>query len=201
MVSSFSDIDFKVLLLGDSNVGKTCLLLRYIDDTFTENHMMTIGVDYKIKIINTPDQEIIRLKIWDTAGQDRFKCITKNYYQGSDGILLLYDTTSMASFTNIKKWISQIKDHVKNDVCITLVGNKVDLVSERQVSTEMGNKLANDYNINFYETSSKKNLFINEAFENLWKNILHKKQTNQKEENSKVVKLRKRDKLKKCCTG
>jgi Ras-related protein Rab-1A len=200
MNSSECDINFKILLLGDSNVGKTCFLLRYIDDTFTENHISTIGVDYKIKLVTSPDQKIVKLQIWDTAGQDRFRCITKNYYRGSDGIMLIYDITSPSSFVNIKNWIVQIKDCLGEEACITLVGNKVDLESNRKVSIEDGMKLAKEYKFSFFEASAKKNININEAFENLTQEMLKKVGTKTKDVGGdKSLKGKTKEKKTKCC--
>jgi Ras-related protein Rab-1A len=200
MVSSSNDIIYKILLLGDSSVGKTCLLLRYVEDTYTANHISTIGVDYKMKLVSTNDNKVIKLQIWDTAGQDRFRCITKNYYRGSNGIMLIYDITSTSSFQNIKNWITQIKDYLGDDACITLVGNKIDLESNRRVSTEEGRKLATENNFNFFEASAKDNINISEAFENLTKEMLKKNNVNdEKTRNSKTLNKKENTNKKKCC--
>jgi Ras-related protein Rab-1A len=164
------DYIYKVLLLGDTSVGKTCYLLRYTDDTFTENHISTIGVDYKFKSL-TPG---VGLQIWDTAGQDRFRCITKNYFRGSHGILLIYDITSGSSFNNIKTWILQIKESLGEQPCITLVGNKTDLECNRVISYEDGLRLAKEYNMSFFETSAKDGNNIGEAFIQLTKEMIDK---------------------------
>jgi small GTP-binding protein len=176
MASSFCDTMFKILLLGDTNVGKTCFLLRYVEDIYNENHLSTVGVDYKTKLISfseIPD-EFIKLQIWDTAGQDRFRCITKNYYRGSNGIMLVYDITSWSSFLNIKNWITQIKDYLGDSACITLVANKIDLESNRMVSREEGLRLANEHNFSFFEASAKQNVSVNEAFENIARGMIRK---------------------------
>jgi small GTP-binding protein len=173
MVTSECDINLKILLLGDSSVGKTCFLLRYVEDTFTHNHISTIGVDYKIKLVNENNQ-LIKLQIWDTAGQDRFRCITKNYFRGSDGIMLIYDITNQMSFNNIRNWITQIKDSLGDDARITLVGNKVDLESNRIVLKEDGIKLANEHGFSFFETSAKEKINVDEAFSNLTREMLKK---------------------------
>ena len=101
---------FKLLIIGESGVGKTCLLLRFTDDLFTSNHLTTIGIDFKIKIINL-DNKLIKLQIWDTAGEERFRTITKTYYKGAHGIILTYDVTDINSFKNIRNWIKQIKQN------------------------------------------------------------------------------------------
>jgi len=105
------------------------------------------------------------LQIWDTAGQDRFRSITKNYYKGSHGIILMYDVTSLISFQNIKNWIFQIREIVDNKVCILLVGNKIDDKENIKVLTEQGQQLANDYDINFIETSAKNDINVAETFQ------------------------------------
>lgn len=200
MNTSECDINFKILLLGDSHVGKTCYLLRYIEDTFTENHISTIGVDYKIKLVESPEKKIVKLQIWDTAGQDRFRCITKNYYRGSDGIMLIYDITSYSSFVNIKNWIVNIKEYLGEEACITLVANKLDLESSRKVSTEDGMKLAKEYKFSFFEASAKKNISVNEAFENLTNEMLKKNSTKTKDAvGSKSLNNKSVKKKKKCC--
>jgi Ras-related protein Rab-1A len=200
MVSQCDGLIFKVLLLGDSNVGKTCFLLRYIEDTFTNNHISTIGVDYKLKMISsTNDSRIIKLQIWDTAGQERFRSITKNYYKSSNGIFLIYDVTNQSSFNNIKNWISQIKDYIEDDICITLVGNKIDLGYNRKISLQEGRKLAKENNFSFFEVSAKENINVHESFEDLTKEMLEK--TKLKESNIKLGSSNLLDKNKKkvCC--
>jgi Ras-related protein Rab-1A len=170
MVSSSCDMVYKILLLGDSSVGKTCFLLRFTEDTFTDNHISTIGVDYKLKIINS-DDKIVKLQVWDTAGQDRFRSITKNYFRGSHGIVLLYDITSIHSYNNIKSWLQQIRESLGDGVSILLVGNKLDLEHNRRVSREQGSQLATENNMGFYETSAKDGINISEAFEYLYKEM------------------------------
>lgn len=190
------DFIYKILLLGDSSVGKTCFLLRYIDDTFTENHMSTIGVDYKLKIMSH-ENKIIKMQIWDTAGQDKFRSITKNYYRGSNGILLVYDVTNETTFNNIKNWIVQIKDYLGDQACITLVGNKIDLEHLRKVSTDEGKKLAEEFDLNFFETSVKNNVSVNEAFESLSNEIIKRNLIDKKVE---TIDLNIKNKFKnKCC--
>ena len=118
-----ADYLYKILILGDQLVGKTCFLLRYIDDVYNYSHIATIGVDYKIKLVEYKSKKI-KLNVWDTAGQDRFKSLTQSYYQGSHGILLVYDITDRSSFGNVKQWIIHIKDYAPKDAVIILCGNK-----------------------------------------------------------------------------
>ena len=106
------DFLYKILLLGDSSVGKTCFLMRYTDNTFQEIHMSTIGLDYKLKNVQLDDGKIVKIQIWDTAGQDRFRSITRNYYKGAHGIIVMYDVTNKKSFDNVKNWVEQIREEV-----------------------------------------------------------------------------------------
>ena len=162
----------KVLLLGDSSVGKTCFLLRYCDKTFQEAHLSTIGLDYRLKTMTLKSGKNIKLQIWDTAGQDRFRAITKNYYKGANGIILIYDVTNLQSYENVKNWINQIKDEANPNVIIYLAGNKVDVKDEdRVVKTVDGKKIADEYNLKFYETSAKSGINVNLIFEELVENV------------------------------
>jgi len=154
---------FKILLLGDSGVGKSCIILRYIDNTFTQNLMNSIGVDFKLKTMSI-DGKNVKLQIWDTAGQERFRTITTSYYKGAQGIVIVYDVTESESFEHVKNWMNDIEKYAKNDVLKILVGNKSDLISKRKVSTEQGQDLADHYNIPFLETSAKDNSNIEQLF-------------------------------------
>ena len=154
---------YKILLLGDSTVGKTCFLLRYTDDTFLDLHMATIGLDYRLKTMILEDHKIVKVQLWDTAGQDKFRAITRNYYKGARGIILIYDVTNIKSFENIKKWITEIKEEISDNVSIILIANKIDNEPERKVSKEQGEKLAKEFDIAFFETSAKTGIGINES--------------------------------------
>lgn len=145
----------KYLLVGDSGVGKTTLLMRYCDDTFQYEYLSTIGVDFKIKPIMM-DGTAINLNIWDTAGQERFRNITRSFYKGADGILLLYSLTDYDSFAHIEKWIEQIQEAGTPHTVMMLVAAKCD-VKERRVSWEEGKALADKYDIPFIEVSAKNN--------------------------------------------
>ncbi|EAS06418.3 small guanosine triphosphatase family Ras-related in brain (Rab) family protein (macronuclear) [Tetrahymena thermophila SB210] len=161
---------FKILLIGNSGVGKTCMLMRYSENQFTYNFYNTIGVDFKIKALRLEDKNI-KLQIWDTAGQDRFRTITCSYYRGAHGILIVYDITERESFDNVKTWMVEIEKHAKKGVQKMLIGNKSDC-SNRAVSYEEGFELAKQYQIPFAETSAKNASNIDLAFTNLAKNIL-----------------------------
>ncbi|KAB5562451.1 hypothetical protein PHYPO_G00017900 [Pangasianodon hypophthalmus] len=157
------DVLFRLLLLGDSGVGKTCLLCRLTDNEFLSPHISTIGVDFKMKTIEVNGIKV-RIQIWDTAGQERYQTITKQYYRRAQGIFLVYDITSSLSFQHIMKWISDVDEYAPHIVQKILVGNKHDEEHRRQVTTEQGNKLAKSYGMDFLETSAFTNYNINKAF-------------------------------------
>ncbi|VDO05308.1 unnamed protein product [Rodentolepis nana] len=157
------DYLFKLLLIGDSGVGKSCLLLRFSDDTFSDTYISTIGVDFKIRTLEL-DGKIIKLQIWDTAGQERFRTITSSYYRGAQGIIIVYDVTDMDSFTHLKNWKSEIDLYANTNVLRLLVGNKCDLSSARAVSFEDGQNYADSLNIPFLETSAKSAVNVHQAF-------------------------------------
>ena len=161
----------KILLLGDTSVGKTCFLKRYTDDTFQDAYLSTIGFDFKFKKVTLKSGREVRMQLWDTAGQERFRTISKSYYKGAHGIILIYDVTSQKTFDNIKKWLNNIKEEASSKICITLVGNKIDC-EERVVSKEDGENLAKANNLKFYESSAKENINISEVFQDLIENIV-----------------------------
>ena len=162
-----SDSVYKVLLLGDSTVGKTCFLMRYTDNTFQEIHMSTIGLDYRLKTMTLNSGKQVKVQIWDTAGQDRFRAITKNYYKGAHGIILIYDVTNQITFDNVTNWITQIKEEASDKVTIFLVGNKIEDEKNRKVETEEGKKLAEEFKLKFYETSAKIGTNVETTFKDL----------------------------------
>jgi len=157
------DYLFKLLLIGDSGVGKSCLLLRFADDTYTESYISTIGVDFKIRTIDL-DGKTIKLQIWDTAGQERFRTITSSYYRGAHGIIVVYDTTDLESFNNVKQWLHVIDRYASENVNKLLVGNKNDLTSKRAVSLEQAKEFAESLGIEFIETSAKNSTNVEKAF-------------------------------------
>jgi Ras-related protein Rab-8A len=150
-------------MIGDSGVGKTCLLLRYASESFSPTFITTIGIDFKIKNIQL-DGKRIKLQIWDTAGQERFRTITTSYFRGAQGILLVYDVTDRQTFLSIRNWVAQIQMHADVNVNKILIGNKCDIVEGRSVSTEEGEALAKEYNIQFFETSAKQDINVERAF-------------------------------------
>ncbi|KAI4882542.1 hypothetical protein NFI96_034474 [Prochilodus magdalenae] len=165
------DVLFRMLLLGDSGVGKTCLLCRFTDNDFLSQHVSTVGVDFKMKTLQV-DGIKVRAQIWDTAGQERYQTITKQYYRRAQGIFLVYDITSALSFHNVVKWASDIDEYASHTVQKILIGNKSDEEHRRQVATEQGNKLANSYGMDFFETSARTCCNITESFTRLTELVL-----------------------------
>jgi Ras-related protein Rab-8A len=157
------DVLIKLLMIGDSGVGKSCLLLRFSDDSFTPTFITTIGIDFKIKTIDLNGKRV-KLQIWDTAGQERFRTITTAYYRGANGILLVYDVTDENSFLNIRNWMKSIDQHAADSVKRILIGNKADMVNERVIETVRGQALADEYGIKFFECSAKTDQNVTEAF-------------------------------------
>lgn len=157
------DYLFKILMTGDSGVGKSCLLLRFVDDTFTESYMSTIGVDFKIYTL-TVDGKVCKLQIWDTAGQERFATITTSYYRGAHGIIMVYDVTDMASFASIKRWNDEVDKRANETVVKLIVGNKCDM-KQRVVDRQTVEEYASSLNVSFLETSAKNDSNVKEAFE------------------------------------
>lgn len=157
------DLLIKLLLIGDSGVGKSCLLLRFCEDQFTPSFITTIGIDFKIRTIDIGNQRV-KLQVWDTAGQERFRTITTAYYRGAMGILLVYDVTDEKSFNNIENWYQNVQSYANEGVELILVGNKCDLDEKRVVSTEQGQALADKFGIPFLEASSKTNINVEECF-------------------------------------
>merc|ERR1712167_536481 len=157
------DYLFKLLLIGDSGVGKSCLLLRFADDTYQESYISTIGVDFKIRTIQL-EGKTIKLQIWDTAGQERFRTITSSYYRGAHGIIVVYDITDADSFSNVKQWLEEIQRYACEGVNKLLVGNKCDLGPKRAVEKKTAEDFANKLSIPFLETSAKNNNNVEAAF-------------------------------------
>jgi Ras-related protein Rab-8A len=133
--------------------------------------MATIGLDYRLKTLILEEQKIVKVQLWDTAGQDKFRAITRNYYKGASGIILIFDVTNVKSYENIKKWINEIKEEISEKVAIVLIGNKIDNVQERKISKEQGEKLASEIGVKFFETSAKTGEGINECVFYLVKKI------------------------------
>jgi len=173
MAKKSYDLLFKLLLIGDSGVGKTCILFRFSDDAFNTTFISTIGIDFKIKTIELRGKKI-KLQIWDTAGQERFHTITTSYYRGAHGIMLVYDITNAKSFDNIAKWLRNIQEHANEDVEKMILGNKCDMEDKRVISKERGDSISSENGIRFLETSAKTNVNIERAFVELSESIMEK---------------------------
>ncbi|KAI5128141.1 ras-related protein Rab-26 isoform X4 [Manis pentadactyla] len=160
----FYDVAFKVMLVGDSGVGKTCLLVRFKDGAFLAGTFIsTVGIDFRNKVLDVDGMKV-KMQIWDTAGQERFRSVTHAYYRDAHALLLLYDVTNKASFDNIQAWLAEIQEYAQHDVVLMLLGNKVDSAQERVVKREDGEKLAKEYGLPFMETSAKTGLNVDLAF-------------------------------------
>ncbi|XP_064608042.1 ras-related protein Rab-37-like isoform X4 [Liolophura sinensis] len=163
-ISEFYDFSCKVMLIGDSGVGKTCLLVRFKDGAFLSGSFIsTVGIDFRNKVVDV-DGTKVKLQIWDTAGQERFRSITRAYYRDANALLLLYDVTNKASFDNIRAWLAEINEYAQDDVVIMLLGNKSDMTGERVIRREDGERLARDHGVAFMETSAKTGMNVELAF-------------------------------------
>lgn len=160
---------YKVLIVGESGVGKSSILLRFCEEPFVESYISTIGVDFKIKTLHI-NGKTYRLQIWDTAGQERFKTITSSYYRGSHGILLVYDVTDINSFKALSTWCEEIKKHV-SDIGMIIIGNKIDIKNQRIVDSAEARQYADAHDSGYMETSAKNDTNIDSAFIELIKKM------------------------------
>jgi len=161
------DFLFKVLLIGDSGVGKTCLLLKFTDDIFEPSYISTIGVDFRIKTIQLEDGKVAKLQMWDTAGQERFRTITSSYYRGAHGVIIVFDVTDRESFKNVPMWMGEVERYARPGCPMILVGNKRDLADRREVSFEEAKAFAKENELVYTETSAKNDpsiLILTEVF-------------------------------------
>jgi len=164
---------FKLLIIGDSGVGKSSLLVRFADNHFSGNYITTIGVDFKIRTIEIQGERV-KLQIWDTAGQERFRTITSTYYRGTHGVIVVYDVTSGESFANVKRWLHEI-DQNCDVVNRILVGNKNDDPDRKVVLTEDARRFADQMGIELFETSAKDNINVEEMFRAVTQLVLKSK--------------------------
>ena len=176
-INNFS-VFFKILLIGDLGVGKSCVILRYVEGDFPGNIMSSIGVDFKTKKIDLDDR-LIKMQIWDTAGHEKFRTITTSYYKSAHAIIILYDITQKTSFDHIKNWITEIDKFGKQGVLKVIVGNKLDLENNRKIKKEDAENLALKYGVKLWEVSAKDNTNIEEMFVDTIKTLL--------ERNSKII--------------
>lgn len=196
----------KIITLGDTNAGKSCIIHYFIENEFT-NMQNTVGVDFYAKTIDYKGN-LIKVQIYDTSGQEKFKTISANYYKRADGILLVFDLTRKETFSNIEYWIKEMKDQMDiSNIGVVLLGNKSDLVEEKKVSPKEGKDLAETLKTKYYETSAKNGNNIDESIHFLIEEIIKKKEIDFTESNpktrepSKVVNLSNEThhKKKTCC--
>eukprot|EP01083_Nonionella_stella_P273219 926752_1 len=165
---------FKLLTIGDSGVGKTSLILRFCDDSYTDNFITTVGVDFRFKTVDI-NGKLVKLQVWDTAGQERFRTITTAYYKGAHGIMLVYDITDKKTFTQITTtWIETVRQNAKEKGEMILVGNKCDMNDQRQVSQQEGSHFASVNNMPFFEASAKSGYNTDEAFIAIANNLMQR---------------------------
>ncbi|KAL1449260.1 hypothetical protein WDU94_000470 [Cyamophila willieti] len=164
---------FKYIIIGDTGVGKSCLLLQFTDKRFQPVHDLTIGVEFGARMI-TIDGKQIKLQIWDTAGQEAFRSITRSYYRGAAGALLVYDITRRETFNHLTTWLEDARQHSNSNMVIMLIGNKSDLDARREVKKEEGEVFAREHGLVFMETSAKLATNVEDAFINTAKEIYEK---------------------------
>ena len=197
----------KIIILGSSSVGKTCLLHRGFDNEYNPNSLSTIGIDFKTKFFKFDDAKI-KINYIDTAGQEKFRAISLNYLKGTDGAILVFDITKKNTFELIGTWIDDIRENNKNNIGKMLLGNKADLESEREVSKEEGEKLAQLLDCKYYETSAKTGQNVNEALDEIAKTtyLIWKKNNNNNRESIRLSSAQSVEKVsvvekKKCCSS
>lgn len=157
---------FKIIVVGDTGVGKSCMLLRFADGDFADKHVSTIGVDFKVKTLKHNDEDI-KLILWDTAGQERFRTITSSYYRGAHGVIIVYDVTDRTSFESVRRWQQDVERYAGSEVKQMLVGNKCDLQTRTAVSHAEAQELADSFGMSFLETSARSAQNIEHAFGSL----------------------------------
>ena len=197
------ELKLGILILGDTNVGKTSLLLNYTDNYYVGSHVATVGIDYKFKTIKIKDIDV-KLQIWDTSGQERFRSLAKNYLKNADGIIFVYDITDKKTFEGVKDWIKEAESHgIYKQI---LVGNKCDLERKREVTTDMLNKLGNKKKIKTFETSAKTGINVSKSFESLAELLVEGKSKEElnnlyRRETIKItgIKNNKKSEKKECC--
>ncbi|XP_030843196.1 ras-related protein Rab-8A-like isoform X1 [Strongylocentrotus purpuratus] len=195
------DFLYKIVVIGDPGVGKTCVIFRFSEDVFHTTFLSVIGIDFKFRTIEL-DGKKIKVQIWDTAGQERFKAINTTYYRGAQGIMVLYDITNQNSFVNMRKWIRESEEHGSADAEKMILGNKCDMDETRAVSQEKGEQLAKELGIKFFETSAKVAINVEEAFMTLVRDIKSKMDRNMDakgQQKPEVIKVTKKNSHKKSC--
>ena len=171
---------FKILILGDSFVGKTNMLKRFLQNEFDSNTKETVGVEFGSKNFTLGEKgDIVKAQIWDTAGQERYRSVTKAYYKGAKGALLVFDITRKTTFENLDNWLIDLRTNADQDILIILIGNKSDLVESRVVTSEEAQTKAEQYNVAYLETSAKSGDNISKAFTELIEQIYNSNMENQ----------------------
>jgi len=154
---------FKIILIGDSGVGKTSILSKFVGEEVVKSHISTIGIDFKMKCL-TLDGKQVKVQIWDTAGQERYETITTQYYRRAQGIILAYDVTRKDSFSNVRKWLRYVEEFAERNVKVSLIGNKIDLEDQREVETKEAEEMAQEFCIPWFETSAYTGEHVQDAF-------------------------------------
>ena len=180
------------MLIGDSGVGKSCLLLRFADDSFTESYISTIGVDFRFRTIEV-DGKVVKLQIWDTAGQERFRTITSAYYRGANAIMLVYDVCENNTFVHVDEWLKEVNRYASENTEKILIGNKADLINNKVVSTEIAQAFADNLDIPLIETSAKTATNVESAFMTIAKSLIEK---GVHDDSSNILKLKEKNDLK-----
>jgi len=196
------DYVFKYIIVGDSSVGKSCFMLRFVDNRFKADHDITIGVEFGAKNIKIHKQTI-KLQIWDTAGQESFRSIARSYYRGAVGVVLMFDITNKDSFLNVYRWLSEIREQGSTYVSIVLVGNKTDLAGKRMVKSEEAKEFADNQNLKYFETSALSGSNVESVFLATSEGILEKIMdgTIDMKKDHTGIRVGKSEKKRSCCRG
>ncbi|XP_077870503.1 ras-related protein Rab-30-like [Saccoglossus kowalevskii] len=177
---------FKVVLIGNAGVGKTCLVRRFTQGLFPPGQGATIGVDFMIKTVQIGDDKV-KLQIWDTAGQERFRSITQSYYRSADALVVVYDVTSFESFRCLPDWIKEIEQYASNKAITVLVGNKTDLIEDREVSLDNGTNFASTHEMRFLETSAKEADNVDKLFLDIAEELTKRVQVHEVEDSKDEI--------------
>lgn len=195
----------KILIIGDSGVGKSCMMIRFSDNIYPENASTTVGIDYKAKKIKIDDVEL-KLTLWDTAGQEKYRALATSFYKNAMGIMVVFDLTNKISFENVRNWMRQIKKNADENVCKILIGNKLDAQYERVVNLNEIEDLARELGVQYFEVSAKTGQNVTTAFMQLSRDIKNKyfanlKTVTEQKQNITLKKDNEHDRMNKgkCC--
>ena len=190
----------KIIILGSSEVGKTCILNRYFHNEFKENVLSTVGIDFQTKFFKFDGDQKIKVSYIDTAGQEKFRAISVNYLKGTNGVILVFDITNKETFDLLESWLKELKDTNKSNISKVLVGNKSDLAENREVTVEDANKFANNINCKYFEASAKTGENINEALDEIARiSYINFSSTEERSNSIVLSKQQGKTKKKKCC--